>query len=116
MKKLTYFELRLIILLSFIFLCGCNGPGKGSISLINKTDLIEIHNGVIKAKFLKKDGQIFQQYFARKNNTWHCIVESFNSPSLFPSEEVQVYNMNMDPDHRFLVADLLERGVAPLPA
>lgn len=67
-----------------------------------------IDNGLIKATFTPSKRGIQQQYFARRDQQWVLVAESFVPPADYPADSTQLYNSNADPTHRFVVPKVLQ--------
>ncbi|MCX8492161.1 MAG: hypothetical protein ORN54_13950 [Cyclobacteriaceae bacterium] len=65
-------------------------------------------NGIVKAKFVLKDGHISQDYYAKHNTQWTLVLSNFISPKDFPVDGAQLYNASLDKANRFLVSDALQ--------
>ncbi len=69
--------------------------------------VIEMNNGLVKAKFTSSAKNIRQEYFAKEGNGWRLIVSSFSSPEIYPLNAVQLFNTRLDESHRFLTGNIV---------
>ena len=74
---------------------------------IENSTTIEIGNDHVKAIFSKSNEGIEQVYYAKKSNEWIEVAASFKPPKDFPEEAVQLFNVGLAPEHRFLVNSLV---------
>lgn len=69
--------------------------------------IYELMNERIRARFSITPDGIQQEYFARRGSEWIVVVESFQ-PALEPSDgALPLYNIALEPQHRFLPASAL---------
>ncbi len=71
-------------------------------------NVIEIDNGLVKARFTSGDGGVMQEFFALKNGLWKLVVESFLPPVPFPKDGNALYN-SLVGDYRFVVPEDLRK-------
>jgi hypothetical protein len=93
-----------------VILSACSVSSEDSVTVTDKGGLLEFSGRFVKAKFIRRDGHIYQEYYARKNDSWEKVIESFHAPEAFPEEGAQLYNSSLDPSHRFGVADILQKA------
>jgi hypothetical protein len=98
------------LLLTFLFtafLLSCNRQG---CFVEEQTDgssrIIEIRNSEVKARFIKNDRGISQEFYARAKGEWILITQSFLPPIVQPDSAIRLYNTSLDPAHRFLTSEL----------
>ncbi len=70
---------------------------------------ILISNGLVMSRFTYSGVRILQEYYAKKGNQWILVVKSFDSPSVYPPDAVQLFNNQLDINHRFLLTAELKR-------
>jgi hypothetical protein len=104
----TLNRIFLLIILA-IWFSGCGKHQDNKITLRHDKNQIEISGRYVKARLSSRDGHIYQEYSAIRDGVWEEVAESFHSPAQFPPDGVQLYNSALDPEHRFLVADLVSR-------
>ena len=93
-----------------IFLITAGGAIAGSINTVSvkqSNGLTEIDNGLVKASFETTESGLEQKYFARKNNQWVLVVESFRPPTPFPENGNALFDSSIDKAHRLIVTESL---------
>lgn len=94
------------ILTSFVFFISCQETILDqSIHVSDKDGIVEISNGIIKARFTQQNNSVKQEFYSYKNRKWILVIESFKPPTNFPESGVQLFNSQLDPKHRFLLAE-----------
>ena len=78
-----------------------------SINVSEKDGIVEIDNGIIKARFTQQNRSVKQEYYSYKNGKWILVVESFLAPRPFPNDGIQLFNSKINPGHRFLFPENL---------
>ncbi len=70
-----------IIILILVF-AGCSGPGKNepAVSVKQNDSIIEIDNGLVKARFQLNGPVIAQTYYVLKDKQWELVLESMVRP------------------------------------
>ncbi len=76
--------------------------------IIQKKGIIEIENQWVKARFTPQGMRIQQEYFSKKEEKWVLVVSSFASPKEFPKGATQLFNDQLDLEHRFLASNVLQ--------
>jgi hypothetical protein len=70
-----------------VLLSACSVSSEDSVTLTDKGGLLEFSGRFVKAKFIQRDGHIYQEYYARKNDSWEKVVESYHSPAIVLQEK-----------------------------
>ncbi len=105
---------NLLFLISVLLLVvGCEKVGKkadrvdtGSVIVIQKNNIFEMDNGLVKVRIVISDQGIEQEYFALKSNEWISVVRSFRPPAQqwrywrLPT----LYDSDVDKSHRLIVS------------
>lgn len=93
----------------FFIITGCVTAGSTKPVRVKQTKkVIEIDNGLIKASFETTKNSVEQRYFARKNNTWVLVAESFRPPTPFPEKGNAIFDSSIDKAHRLIITEGLK--------
>ena len=65
-----------VVYLVILFSVGCKKQPQ-KLAYTKKNNVIEINNGLIKARFKIENKKVTQEYFAYKNEDWILVAESF---------------------------------------
>jgi hypothetical protein len=81
MKNLKCLIFSSIIILILVF-AGCSGPGQNesAVSVKQNDSIIEIDNGMVKARFQLNRPVISQTYYVLKDKQWELVLESMVRP------------------------------------
>jgi len=69
--------------------------------------VVEIDNGLVKARFSVDKNGVKQEYLAARGAEWVLAVEAFRPPRPFPKDGNILYDSSRDPQHRILVTENL---------
>lgn len=76
--------------------------------IVNNTEgAVEIQNQKVRARLEKTNGRLTQQFFARENNGWKLIAESFIPPGEYPKTANQLLNTSLH-SHRYLTGEVTD--------
>jgi hypothetical protein len=96
------------LILTILALAGCS-IDKDKLRVIEKGSVLEIANGLIKAKFAIEDSCISQQFYAHRNDNWILVAESFIPITPSPDSATKLFDTSLDPAHRFLISESLKQ-------
>lgn len=72
--------------------------------------VIELDNGLVKARFIPADGGLQQQFLAKNNQgKWELVVESFRPTASIPPGGSKLYDTKVTP-HRYLANSAMGRA------
>jgi hypothetical protein len=91
-----------------VLILGCKQNSK-RLHVVTTDGVVEVNNGLIKARFFKGDNLIAQEYHANQDGKWVLVAESFRPPANIPPGATQLFNSALDPAHRFLVSESLDK-------
>ena len=73
-----------------------------------KDGVVEIDNGLVKARFTAGTDGVKQEYLARRGRTWVPVAESLRPPRPLPEGANVLYDSARDPAHCFIVTEILD--------
>src|SRR5687767_13163167 len=94
----------LVIMILILMTAGCQKP-INKLNLADKDGILQVDNGLVKARFTKTDGGVSQEYFATRNGEWILVAESFRPITPSTPQATQLFNTSLDPKNRFLVSE-----------
>lgn len=74
--------------------------------------LVEIDNGLVKARFTTGKDGVKQEYLAARGAEWVLLAEGFRPPAGKPPGAAPLYHSSIDPQHRLLTTELLQSVAA----
>ena len=85
-------------------LFGACGPpaDEDSLRVRREQSVVEIENGLVKARFTPDSSGLRQEFFARTGGTWERVVVSFHPERPLPEGANKLYDTRITP-HRYLV-------------
>jgi hypothetical protein len=98
MKKFNY--TLVMAVLASVLTMGCR-QNNSKLHVTDENGAIEIDNGLIKARFAVKNNLVTQEYFAKKNEDWLLVAESFRPVAPVSKNPTMLFNSSLDPKHRF---------------
>ena len=110
-RKLSY----LIVFFLCLALWGCKKADDGTVAddagcvhLKQDDKVVEIDNGIVKARFTIGQDGIRQEYFAKKTDKWVLVAESLNPTKPFPENGNKIYDSGIDKEHRLIVPEIVD--------
>lgn len=79
----------------------------GPVRASRSEKIVQIDNGLVKARFIVSNNDIKQQYCASKDGKWVLVAESFRPPRPFPGKGNVLYDSSIDKTHRLIVTEAL---------
>jgi hypothetical protein len=76
--------------------------------VVRSVGLVEIDNGLVKARFTTGRDGLQQQYLAARGPDWILLAEGYRPPAGNPQGAAPLYNTSIDPRHRLLATELLK--------
>ena len=76
--------------------------------LTRSEGVVEIDNGLVKARFTTAKNGLKQEYLAARGAGWVLMAEGFRTGSSEQAKAEALYDTSIDPAHRFLASDTLQ--------
>ena len=74
--------------------------------------VVEIDNGLVKARFTTDKDGVKQEYLAARGAEWVLLAEGFRAPTDKPQGIATLYNSRIDPQHRLITTEVLQSVAA----
>ncbi|MCX6926281.1 MAG: hypothetical protein NT154_24200 [Verrucomicrobia bacterium] len=113
--------IRCLLSLAAAIATAVSSPAAASAPLhvARKQGVVEIDNGLVKARFSSGKDGVKQEYMAARGSDWVLLAEDFrprrgsNAPAVQSSADqsrgpASLYDTSIDPAHRFLVSKMLQ--------
>jgi len=78
------------------------------VPIVRTGGVVEIENGLVKARFIPGDDGIKQEYLARRGEEWVPVAESVRPLRPLPPGANVLYDSARDPAHRLIVSEILD--------
>jgi len=87
-------------------------PDRAPVHVARKEDIVEIDNGLVKARFTQVKDGVQQEYLTRRGKEWVLLAESFRPRQGGTASVSPLYDTSIDPAHRFLAGEVLQKIVS----
>ena len=102
----SFCQLAFVVILTAVLPAAADRtPG---LHVIHGKDVVEIDNGLVKARFTTGPDGVKQEYLAAHGKDWVLLAEGFKPPADKPPGLAPLYNTSIDPQHRLLTTELMQ--------